>query len=165
MNFFETLSYKVINQIRKKRNWLNFILGSTDIFSLLVTFQVSFAIMNKSSDTIFLFNSNYLLLFLYMIPIWILMLQACNIAQIPRTGRINKMFMEFMQFSFMNVIILFVFNYVFRLDTGSYYFLVLVGIVGLVLLFSLRLIEYKMFKWYRAHGYNYINVVLIADES
>ena len=100
-----------------------------------------------------------------MVPIWILMLQACNIAQIPRTGRINKMFIEFMQFSFMNVIILFVFNYIFRLDTGSYLFIILIGFIGLLLLFTIRMVEYKFFKWFRAHGYNYINVVLIADES
>jgi exopolysaccharide biosynthesis polyprenyl glycosylphosphotransferase len=32
-------------------------------------------------------------------------------------------------------------------------------------LFIVRLLEYKVFKIYRAKGYNYVNVVLIADDS
>jgi exopolysaccharide biosynthesis polyprenyl glycosylphosphotransferase len=39
------------------------------------------------------------------------------------------------------------------------------AIFGWLFLFVARSLEYKLFKSYRAKGYNYINVVLIADES
>ena len=32
-------------------------------------------------------------------------------------------------------------------------------------MYSFRIIEYKLFKWFRAQGYNYLNIVLIADKT
>jgi exopolysaccharide biosynthesis polyprenyl glycosylphosphotransferase len=34
-----------------------------------------------------------------------------------------------------------------------------------LVLYAVRIIEFKTFKWYRASGNNYVNVILIADES
>jgi exopolysaccharide biosynthesis polyprenyl glycosylphosphotransferase len=39
------------------------------------------------------------------------------------------------------------------------------SLFGLLFLFLVRSLEYKVFKIYRAKGYNFINVVLIADDS
>ena len=36
---------------------------------------------------------------------------------------------------------------------------------GFLFLFFVRVVEYKVFKIYRAKGYNYVNVVLVADDS
>jgi exopolysaccharide biosynthesis polyprenyl glycosylphosphotransferase len=37
--------------------------------------------------------------------------------------------------------------------------------MGFMFLFLARILEYKMFKIYRAKGFNYINIVLISDDS
>jgi exopolysaccharide biosynthesis polyprenyl glycosylphosphotransferase len=44
-------------------------------------------------------------------------------------------------------------------------FLIEFAVFGLLFLFLARSLEYKVFRIYRAKGYNYINVVLIADDS
>jgi exopolysaccharide biosynthesis polyprenyl glycosylphosphotransferase len=44
-------------------------------------------------------------------------------------------------------------------------FLLEFAIFGWLFLFVSRSLEYKIFKSYRAKGYNYINIVFIADES
>jgi exopolysaccharide biosynthesis polyprenyl glycosylphosphotransferase len=60
---------------------------------------------------------------------------------------------------------LLVFYFVFKLYLISRLFLIEFAIFGLLFLFFVRSFEYKVFKIYRAKGYNYINVVLIADDS
>jgi exopolysaccharide biosynthesis polyprenyl glycosylphosphotransferase len=164
MNLLSNFSEKLVALVRKRKRWLNFILGAADIMALMLTFQISFMIFSEGTF-LFLFTTQYLVLFLVMVPAWILMLQASNVAQIPRTGRKNQMFVEFMQFSFMNLVVLFLFYYCFGLNAVSNLFIVHVALLGLVLLFTLRVIEYRIFKWYRKHGHNYLNVVLIADDA
>jgi exopolysaccharide biosynthesis polyprenyl glycosylphosphotransferase len=60
---------------------------------------------------------------------------------------------------------LLVFYFTFKLYQISRLFLIEFTIFGLLFLFFVRSFEYKVFKIYRAKGYNYINVVLIADDS
>jgi exopolysaccharide biosynthesis polyprenyl glycosylphosphotransferase len=165
MKIFLNISERLVYLIRKKKKWLNFILGATDLMVLMITFQISFMVFNETRNSLFFLTSQHLVLFLIMVPAWILMLQASNVAQIPRTGRKNQMFIEFMQFSIMNLVVLFVFYYIFQLESVSALFIIFVALLGLVLLFSLRVIEYRIFKWYRKHGHNFLNVVLIADDS
>jgi exopolysaccharide biosynthesis polyprenyl glycosylphosphotransferase len=75
------------------------------------------------------------------------------------------LFYEYVQFTALNIIILYLYHLVFNLSTISYIFIFTFAIIGLVVLYSFRLIEYKIFKWYRAQGYNYLNVILIADKE
>jgi len=44
-------------------------------------------------------------------------------------------------------------------------FLVEFTLLGFLFLFIVRTVEYKVFKIYRAKGFNYVNIILIADES
>ena len=165
MNFVTNLADKLFHLIRKKKPWLNFFMGATDILCLIVTFQLSFMIFNNWNHSFFLSISHYLIIFLVMVPAWILMLQASNVSKIPRTGQKFQIFIEFMQFSILNLIVLFIFIFIFRVNSVSYLFIISVAGMSFVSLFSLRMIEYHIFKWYRKHGHNNLNIVLIADES
>jgi exopolysaccharide biosynthesis polyprenyl glycosylphosphotransferase len=63
------------------------------------------------------------------------------------------------------IILLLVFYFVFKLYEISRLFLIEFALLGFLFLFLTRILEYIIFKIYRAKGYNYINIVLIADES
>ena len=53
----------------------------------------------------------------------------------------------------------------FKLYEISRLFLIVFSLFGFLYLFIARILEYKVFKTYRAKGYNYVNIVLIADDS
>jgi exopolysaccharide biosynthesis polyprenyl glycosylphosphotransferase len=166
MNIFDTLHRSTVIQILKKGNLLNYIFGALDIFLLLVTFQVSYYIVNSAVDIpFFFFNGYYLTLFVYMVPTWILVLHVCKIAQIPRTSRYSRMFLEYIQFTVLNIIFLYIFHFILHLAIIPATFIFLCAVMGLLVLYAMRIIEYKVFKLYRANGFNYVNVILIADGS
>jgi exopolysaccharide biosynthesis polyprenyl glycosylphosphotransferase len=60
---------------------------------------------------------------------------------------------------------LMVIYFLFKMAWISRLFLIEFTILGFIFLLLIRVTEYKIFKTYRAQGYNYMNVVLIADDS
>jgi exopolysaccharide biosynthesis polyprenyl glycosylphosphotransferase len=165
MKIIEPLIRREFIYLLKRKNLLNFVLGAIDLFSLMIIFQISFYFLHPSGSPFFLMDIQYLLLFVYMVPGWILVLHVCNLAQIPRTSRYSRLFFEYVQFTVLNVVVLYIYYYVFKLNVISHSFIVLFALNGLLILYSVRIIEYKIFKWYRASGHNYVNVILIADGS
>jgi exopolysaccharide biosynthesis polyprenyl glycosylphosphotransferase len=165
LQIFDSIQQFGIVYIIKKKNLINFILGFIDIFILTVIFQISFNLFEVGDDKLFLFDRNFALLFLYMLPSWLLILQICNVAQIPRTSRKSRLFFQYIQFTALNLIILYLYHLIFNLDTISHSFIIAFSLIGLAVLYSFRIIEYKLFKWFRAQGYNYLNIILIADRT
>jgi exopolysaccharide biosynthesis polyprenyl glycosylphosphotransferase len=92
-------------------------------------------------------------------------LYLIEVAEIPRTKRYRVLFYQYFQSAVLIVTFLLVFYFTFKLYQISRLFLIEFTIFGLLFLFFVRSFEYKVFKIYRAKGYNYINVVLIADDS
>lgn len=165
MKIFDTVHTRYFVDLLKKGNLFNYLLGALDLMLLFITFEASYYIMKGSGHQLFLFNSDYLELFLYMIPFWILILHICKIAQIPRTSRYSRLFFEYIQFTVLNIAVVYIFHVILGLDMVTGKFIALFAATGLVVLYSMRIIEYKLFKLFRASGHNYINVVLIADSS
>lgn len=165
MKIFHTLYHRHIVDLLKKGNLISYMLGIVDLFLLFVIFQGSYYFMNLGSEQFFFLNINYLRLFVYMLPFWILVLHICKIAQIPRTSKYSRLFFEYMQFTVLNAAILYVFHLILGLKVIPGQFILFFAGTGLVVLYAMRVIEYKVLKLYRASGYNYINVVLIADGS
>jgi len=104
-------------------------------------------------------------LFLLIMPFWLLILYLIKIAEIPRTKRYIVLFFEYLQSTTLIIILLLVFYFAFKLTLISRLFLIVFVLFGFLFLFIVRLLQYKVFKSYRAKGYNYINVVLIADDQ
>jgi len=165
MKIFEPLFRREFINLLKRKDLLNFVLGAIDLFSLMVIFQISFYFLHSREHPVFLLDIHYLLLFIYMVPSWILVLHICNLAQIPRTSRYSRLFFEYLQFTVLNVVVFYIYYYVFKLDIISHGFVVLFALNGMLILYSVRIMEYKVFKMYRASGYNYVNLILIADGS
>ncbi|HLN22167.1 MAG TPA: sugar transferase [Bacteroidales bacterium] len=149
----------------KRWKLLNIILGGIDVFSIALAFQVAYLLNDFRQSSFFFTDRNILRLFLVVLPIWILLLYLLKVAEIPRTKRYRVLFFEYLQSA---VVLFFIFTFVyfaFDLESVPRLFFVEVIFFGLLILFSVRLFEYKVFKLYRSQGYNTVNIVLIADDT
>ena len=75
------------------------------------------------------------------------------------------MFLAYLQSSIVLSFLLILYYFIFKVSSVSRPFLIELTLFGFMFLFVVRILEYKVFKTYRAKGYNQVNVVLIADDS
>jgi exopolysaccharide biosynthesis polyprenyl glycosylphosphotransferase len=148
------------------KNWklLNLILGAIDVFSIAFAFQLSYLLNYPESEGFFFFEARLLKLFLLIVPFWLLILYLIQITEIPRTKRYRVLLFEYLQSTALIIALLLVFYFVFKLYAISRLFLIEFALFGFIFLFLVRILEYKVFKIYRARGYNFINIVIIADD-
>jgi exopolysaccharide biosynthesis polyprenyl glycosylphosphotransferase len=163
MNIDTSPSRKKIILFLKK--WEKLILGAIDILAILFAFQCSYFLNYFDQGGFFFFQTRLLKLFLLIMPFWLLILYLIQITEIPRTKRTWVLFMEYLQSTILIIVLLLIFYFLFKLYLISRLFLIEFAIFGFIFLFLARLIEYHVFKTYRAKGYNQVNIVLIADES
>jgi exopolysaccharide biosynthesis polyprenyl glycosylphosphotransferase len=172
MDVFSTLYRLHIIPFLKNWKLLNILLGTIDILAIAFAFQCSYLInyhgeVFKFHDMgVFFFSVPRLLkLFSLITPFWLGILYLIQITEIPRTKRYKVLFFEYLQSTLLVVTLLLVFYFVFKLYEISRLFLIEFAIFGFLFLFFSRILEYKVFKIYRAKGYNFVNIVLIADDS
>ncbi len=165
MDLFSSLINTRIIPFLKKWNLWNLILGFLDIVAIFLAFQCSYLINYSDIGGLFFVQSRLLKLFLLILPIWLIILYLIQITEIPRTKSYRILFFEYMQSTLLVVVMLMVFYFVFKLYEISRLFLLEFSLFGFLFLFFVRLMEYKVLKSYRAKGYNYVNIVLIADDS
>lgn len=147
------------------KRWEKFILGAIDILAITVAFQCSYYLNYLEYGSFFFFHIRLLKLYLLIMPFWLMILYLIQITEIPRTKRTKILFIEYLQSTVLILVLLLIFYFIFKLYQISRLFLIEFAIFGFIFLFLARLIEYHVFKTYRAKGYNQVNIVLIADES
>jgi len=165
MDIFSTLYRLHIIPFLKKWNLLNFILGSLDILAILMAFECSYLIVYHGTSGFFFTNRSFLLLFLGVTPFWLLVLYLLKATEIPRTKHYISLFFEYLLASSAILLLLILLYFLFKLYALSRTFIIMIPVFGFIFLFFLRVLEYKAFKLYRAKGFNFLNVVLIADNS
>jgi exopolysaccharide biosynthesis polyprenyl glycosylphosphotransferase len=154
-----------IQFFKKKKVILSILLGGVDILSVTLAFQCAYLINYFQSDRFFFSNSNFLILYLGILPFWMVILYLIKIAEIPRTKRYRVLLFEYFQSALIISLLLMIFYFIFKMGWISRLFLLEFTFLGFIFLFTVRMVEYKVFKIYRAKGFNYINVALIVDES
>lgn len=154
-----------ITPLLKRENLLNLFLGLFDIIAITLSFQISYAIVSGLDAGLFLSDKMILKLYMALMPLWLVILYLIKITEIPRTKRYSILFMEYLQSALLFAILLSLTYLLFRVSNLTYSFLLIVSITGFFLLFTVRLLEYVTAKYYRSKGYNYRNIVIIADDS
>lgn len=165
MDVFNSLYSLQIIPFLKKWNLVNIILGLLDILAITFAFQFSYFITYFETGGFFFTEKNLLILYLGILPFWLLILYLLNITEIPRTKRYRVLFFEYLQSASGILFLLILLYFIFRLNTISRRFLIELPFFGFLFLFLVRLLEYKVFKNFRAKGYNHINIVLIGDDT
>ncbi len=167
MDIFNTLIRLRVIPFLERWNLINVILGAIDILAIAFAFQLAFMFNYYGEDAgIFFFQRRDLtLIFLAILPIWLLTLYIINATEIPRTKRYRTLIFEYIQSAVAVSAVLLIFYFVFKLGYLSRLFLIEFTFLGFLFLLLARTFEYKVFKIYRAKGFNFVNIVLIADES
>jgi len=165
MDVFSTLYRLHIIPFLKNWKLLNILLGIIDILAIAVAFQCSYLINYYYQGGFFFSQLRLLKLFSLIMPFWLGILYLIQITEIPRTKRYKVLFFEYLQSTLLIIFLLLVFYFVFKLYEISRLFLIEFASFGFLFLFFSRIMEYKVFKIYRAKGYNFVNIVLIADDS
>ena len=166
MDIINTLIRLKIIPFLEKWNLINFILGVIDILSIALAFEIAYIInYHEFGGTFFFERKDMTFLFLGILPIWLITLYIIKVTEIPRTKRYRTLLFEYLQSVLAVSLILLTFYFIFKLAYISRLFLVEFTFLGFLFLFFSRTIEYKVFKIYRAKGFNFVNVVLIADDS
>ena len=165
MDFIKYLDRHKLISLIKKWKLLGILLGSIDIVAIALAFQCAFYLNYRSEASFFFLNNRTLKLFLLILPFWLMILYLIQVAEIPRTKRYRVLFYQYFQSTILIIVLLLIFYFAFKLYLISRLFLLEFAFFGLLFLFLVRSLEYKVFKIARAKGYNFINVVLIADDS
>jgi exopolysaccharide biosynthesis polyprenyl glycosylphosphotransferase len=165
MDFINNLiRLRIIPFLRNKR-FRGFLLGAIDILAIVVAFQWSYYLNYTDKGGFFFSELRLLKLFLLIMPFWLVILYLIQVAEIPRTKSYIALFLGYLQSTVFIIILLLIFYFVFKLYETSRLFLIEFAFWGFLFLFLARLMEYKVFKIYRAKGYNTVNIVLIADDT
>ncbi len=166
MDFFNTMVRLRIIPFLERWNLIKVILGFIDILAIAIAFQIAFMISYSGEGAFFFFERKDLtLIFLAILPLWLITLYIINATEIPRTKRYTTIIFEYLQSAVAISLILIVLYFVFKLGYLSRLFLIEFAFLGFLFLLLARTVEYKVFKIYRAKGFNYVNLVLIADDT
>ncbi len=165
MDFISYLNRHNIIPLLKRWKLLSIVLGILDIIAIALAFQWSFYLNYHTEVTFFFSQTRTLYLFFLILPVWLVILYLIQVAEIPRTKRYAVLFYQYFQSTVLIAIFLLIFYFVFKLYLISRLFLIEFTLFGLLFLFLARSLEYKVFKIYRAKGYNYINIVIIGDDT
>jgi exopolysaccharide biosynthesis polyprenyl glycosylphosphotransferase len=165
MDRFARLFTEKIIPFIKKWNLLNTILRIGDILAITIAFQLAYFINYIHIGDFFFTNLPILLIYLIVTPFWLMVLYLIDAIEIPRSKRYITLFLEYLQATLLIVVLILVYYFVFKLYKISRLFLIEVSVFGSLFLFITRITEYKLFKIYRSKGYNFLNTVLIADET
>jgi len=166
MDIINTLIRLKIIPFLEKWNLINLILGIIDILSIALAFQIAYLINYHSEPGFFFFEQKDIaFIFLGVLPVWLITLYIIKVTEIPRTKRYRTLLFEYIQSALAIILILLIIYFVFKLYYISRLFLIEFTFLGFVFLFLSRIVEYKVFKIYRAKGYNFVNVIILADES
>ena len=166
MDLVNTLiKYRIIPSLRKGKI-TNLVLGIVDILAITFAYQIAFLLNYHEEGMIFFFEKRvFIYLFLAILPLWLFILYLIKVTEIPRTKPYRTLLFEYIQSGIIIGLVLILLYFVFKLYYLSRLFLIEFTILGFIFLFLVRTIEYKVFKIYREKGFNYVNVVLIADDS
>ena len=167
MDIFSTLYRLHIIPFLKKWKLLNLILGALDILAIFVAFECAYLIVYSGADRgyFFFLDQRFLLLFAGITPLWLLAMYLLKATEIPRTKQYTAIFWEYFLSAGAIFMLLILLYFIFKLYTVSRTFIILIPVFGFLFMFTLRMMEYTVFKRYRSKGFNYLNVVLIADTS
>ncbi len=135
--------------------------------AIILAFECAYLVIYSGTGfgPFFFTDETFLLLFLGVTPFWLLALYLLKATEIPRTKQYTSIFWEYFLAAGAIFLLFLVIYFIFKLYTVSRTFIVLIPLFGFIFLFTLRILEYKVFKRYREQGFNYLNVVLIADTS
>ncbi len=151
--------------IKEREQLINNFFGIFDVVISLFSFYIAILIRNVISEPPVTVTNEYLIIGLIIVPVWFLLFKTANIARIYRAKRYSAIFLEYTKVIGVGIGILFLFIFAFKLNDISRGAIFLFGPVDLLLLFSSRIVLFRIMKHYRTKGANTRNVIVVADNT
>ncbi|MGD2034111.1 MAG: sugar transferase [Bacteroidales bacterium] len=136
-----------------------------DIFITILSYFTAYYIANLIETNYFVFTIDYVYMLLLIIPTWALLLKTMNLSDIPRTRSTLSVLFKLLNFNFIGFLLIFLYKHIFHLEIFSHYMIISFTIVNLLSLFLLRMIIFRVFKYFRVNGHNVHNVIIYADDE
>ena len=123
MDFFNTLVRLKIIPFLERWNLIKVILGLIDILAIAIAFQIAFMISySREGAFFFIERKDLTLIFLAILPLWLITLYIINATEIPRTKRYTTIIFEYLQSAVAISFILMFLYFVFKLGICRGYF-------------------------------------------
>lgn len=164
MDVFITQNHLNIIPFLKRWNLLNLILSLIEILAVAFAFQSSYFISYSANGGLFFSERNLLILFLGIMPFWLLILYLIKVTQIPIKHYRVLVFL-YLHSAIVILFLLILICFLFKVYSFPQFLLLELSFSGSLLLLVVRILTYKTFKNFIVKGYNHINIVLIADDS
>jgi exopolysaccharide biosynthesis polyprenyl glycosylphosphotransferase len=152
---------KIVRQKSDFSSWFMLL----DIVVNVCSFLFAYFLTDLFNDAYFTFFKDYVIMLLLIIPTWAILLYIFNLTQMPRTRSQFSVFFNLLNFSFLGSVLMFLYRHLFGLSNFSYYFIISFSIVNLISLYTVRMITFRIFKYFRANGHNISNIIIYADEK
>lgn len=108
-------------------------------------------------------NKQLIILGIINLVSWTLLFKLTILAKIPRTQRYITIFFNFVRVAFVELIFLFAVKYLFGFGHISFKFIIFYSALNLFILFHFRVLTYRIFKIFRAKGYDLHKVIIVAN--
>ncbi len=108
-------------------------------------------------------SSEYIILGLIYMISWALILKLTIVAKVPRTQRYRNIMFNFVRISFVQLIVVLMAKYILDFAHVSAKFVMFSAFLNLVVIVNVRLLLFKIFKKYRASGYDLRKAIIIAN--
>ena len=148
----------------KRQNLLKYLLNAFNIVAILLAFQSSYFLNYFQKWDFFFSEKKLLLLFIVILPFWLLVLSLVRLTRIP-TKRYKALSLLYIQASIAIFYILAIIYFVLRLYPVPRMFLVGLPIFGFIFLLFGRIFIYKVLKRFGENGHSNVIAIIIADDS
>ena len=148
----------------RRGNYLNFILEIFEIIAVALAFQCAWSLYYSASGGLFFSDKEMSILFMVVLPFWILVLYLIKVTKIP-TKHFLVLSLVYLNSAILIMIILIITCFLLKLNSVPILFLPEIALFGFLFLYAVRIARYLSFKKLGAQGYNQLNIVVIADDS
>lgn len=150
--------------IRHKKDF-NSLFTILDVLVTIFSYFLAYFLTNLINWAYFSFTREYVVMLFLIIPTWMILLYTSDLSNIPRTRSHFSIFINFLNFSFIGFVLLFLYKHLFGLKNFSHYVIISFSLINLLSLYAFRMITYRVFKYFRANGHNISNIIIYADDT
>lgn len=135
------------------------------VFLTLLSFLTAMWITHTFINPVLWDSSQYKILLLIVVLLWILLLEQANLGRVGRIKMYSITFVEYFTIILIGCLLLFAFIKILNLDSISRLVLGMFAVLDFILLYSFKYILAKTMKHIRRRGMNSRQILIIADSD
>jgi len=151
--------------LKENERLYNNAIAVLDILLSLIAFYLAYTVRVYSVAKQALYSDEYVLLGALIIPTWFVLLKIISVQSSQKIKAFSIVFLEYSLVIIIGVSILFIYIFVFKLDSISRIAILIFGATNLVFLFVSKIILISFTKHLFIKGKNIKQIIIIADES